>query len=366
MTTSPGSAAPLRTRSTPTPSTASTPRLGRLSRSGSNAARMRPARMPSSRSSRALAAKRSVSWLSRPSVLTTIAPSKDSWAISLSSARSAWMRVKIGEDSRWKTTLTTITSGKTSRPDERHREVGEQHLGDRDDHHRQRADRHRQRRDRRPCGLDVGVGVGEQLAGRVALVPRHREREVLPGDLAPVGACIRYCMIAGAEPPRHDADGPQDGDAEEQRQDRDQTAGGRGPGLERGQQHVVGRPAEHPGVRHGQGTEEDAAERGEREHPRLAPDRDPEYAKTRQQGGVGLGALAHRLSPSGVLVTTGSTLGGASDIPHVDLPPVPPFASRIAPWRRCTARSGPRCATRLSRRASTHRRCAGGGPSRTS
>ena len=26
------------------------------------------------------------------------------------------MRVKIGEESRWKTTLTTITSGKTSRP----------------------------------------------------------------------------------------------------------------------------------------------------------------------------------------------------------------------------------------------------------
>ena len=116
MTTSPGSAAPLRTRSTPTPSTTRTPRLGRLSRSGSNAARMRPARMPSSRSSRAFAAKRSVSWLSRPSVLTTMAPSKDSWAISLSSARRAWMRVKIGEDSRWKTTLTTITSGKTSRP----------------------------------------------------------------------------------------------------------------------------------------------------------------------------------------------------------------------------------------------------------
>ena len=45
-----------------------------------------------------------------------MAPSKDSWAISLSSARSAWMRVKIGEDSRWKTTLTSITSGNTSSP----------------------------------------------------------------------------------------------------------------------------------------------------------------------------------------------------------------------------------------------------------
>ena len=63
-----------------------------------------------------MAAKRWVSSVSRPSVLTTIAPSNDSCAISLSSARSAWMRVKIGEDIRWKTTLTTITSGNTSRP----------------------------------------------------------------------------------------------------------------------------------------------------------------------------------------------------------------------------------------------------------
>ena len=75
--------------------------LGSEARVGSKAARMRPARMLTSRSSWALARKRSVSWVSRPSVLTTIAPSKDSWAISLTSARSACAWVISGEASRW-------------------------------------------------------------------------------------------------------------------------------------------------------------------------------------------------------------------------------------------------------------------------
>ena len=57
---------------------------------------------------------------------------------------------------------------------------------DGDHHHRDRADRHRQRRDRRPRRLDVGVGVGEQLAGGVALVPLERQPEVLTGDGAAV------------------------------------------------------------------------------------------------------------------------------------------------------------------------------------
>ena len=38
---------------------------------------------------------------SRPSVLTTSAASKLSWAISLTSARSSWARVISGEASRW-------------------------------------------------------------------------------------------------------------------------------------------------------------------------------------------------------------------------------------------------------------------------
>ena len=101
MTTSPATVWPLRTRTTPTARTSSTPRFGSAASAGSNAARMRPARMLTSRSSLALAAKRRVSSLSRPSVLTTIAPSNDSWAISLTSARSCWARVISGEAIRW-------------------------------------------------------------------------------------------------------------------------------------------------------------------------------------------------------------------------------------------------------------------------
>ena len=101
VTTSPGSVWPFMTRLTPTARTTRTPRLGSAARVGSNAARMAPARMLTSRSSRALAAKRSVSSPSRPSVLTTIAPSNDSCAISLTSARSSWAFVISGDASRW-------------------------------------------------------------------------------------------------------------------------------------------------------------------------------------------------------------------------------------------------------------------------
>ncbi len=93
VTTSPGAVAPFITRETPTASTTRTPTLGRAARVGSNAARIRPTRMLTSRSSWALAANRAVSSGSRPRVLTTMAPSKDSWAISLTSARSSWARV---------------------------------------------------------------------------------------------------------------------------------------------------------------------------------------------------------------------------------------------------------------------------------
>ena len=101
MTTSPATVCPLSTRITPTASTSSTPRLGSAASAGSNAALIRPARMLTSRSSSARSANRRVSSLSRPRVLTTIAPSKDSWAISLTSARSCWAWVISGEASRW-------------------------------------------------------------------------------------------------------------------------------------------------------------------------------------------------------------------------------------------------------------------------
>ena len=60
--------------------------------------------------------KRAVSSASRPRVLTTIAPSKDSWAISLTSARNPCARVINGEERRWKNRLATTTAGNTSSP----------------------------------------------------------------------------------------------------------------------------------------------------------------------------------------------------------------------------------------------------------
>ena len=55
--------------------------------------------------------------------------------------------------------------------------------------------------------------------------------------------------------------------------------------LERRQQHVVGRPAEHPGVGDGERAEQQAADRGEGEDPRLALDRDPEDGEPLRGGG---------------------------------------------------------------------------------
>ena len=49
--------------------------------------------------------------------------------------------------------------------------VDEEHLDDADDEHDDDAERHRQRREDVPGRLDVGVGVGQQLPGRVPVVP---------------------------------------------------------------------------------------------------------------------------------------------------------------------------------------------------
>ena len=165
--------------------------------------------------------------------------------------------------------------------DEREHEVGDHHLHDRDDHHRDGADRHGERRDRPPGGLHVGVGVGEQDPGRVTVVPRHRERQVLPRHGAAVVRLHPVLHDAGAEAPRHDADRAEDGDADEERDDRDEHAGADLAVAEGREHHVVGGPPEHPGVGHRERPEQDAAERREGEDPRLPPDRDPEDAQAR-------------------------------------------------------------------------------------
>ena len=200
MTTSPASVWPLSTRTTPTASTSSTPRLGRAASAGSNAARIRPARMLTSRSSMDLAANRRVSSLSRPSVLTTMRAVE---RLVRDLADLGAQLLRAGHQRRGLALVEHVGGDhgrEDEQPDQREHEVGEEHLHDGDHHHRDGADRHRQRRDRAPGGLDVGVGVGEQLAGRVALVPLHREAEVLAGDRAAVVRLHAVLHDAGAEP----------------------------------------------------------------------------------------------------------------------------------------------------------------------
>ena len=87
-------------------------------------------------------------------------------------------------------------------------EVGQGH-GDRgDDEHDDHAQRHGQRREREPDRLHVGVGVGQQLPGGVALVPGQRQAEVLPGDAAAVGRLEAVLHDPGRGPAYDDARRP--------------------------------------------------------------------------------------------------------------------------------------------------------------
>ena len=81
-TRSPGVAEPRPTSHAPTSSRKTAPIVGRASMAGSNVARMRPTRIRSSRRRSDAARIRSTSMGSRPSVFTTTAPSKLSWATS--------------------------------------------------------------------------------------------------------------------------------------------------------------------------------------------------------------------------------------------------------------------------------------------
>jgi hypothetical protein len=67
------------------------------------------------------------------------------------------------------------------RADQRQHRVGDEQQAERGDQHEDHADREGERRDRVPGRLDVAVGVGQQLAGRVLGVPGQRQLEVAPG-----------------------------------------------------------------------------------------------------------------------------------------------------------------------------------------
>ena len=118
---------------------------------------------------------------------------------------------------RWKATFARKSSGKTVSPTTASHGSMSDHLHDAEDEHDDDAEGHRQRREDVPRRLDVGVGVGEQLARRVLVVPRERQAEVLPGDLAAVHrAEVEHRDTAG-EPSPDDAG---DGDEHDEREHR--------------------------------------------------------------------------------------------------------------------------------------------------
>jgi hypothetical protein len=94
--------------------------------------------------------------------------------------------------------------------------VGDQHADRRGDEHDHHAHGHRQRRQRRPRRLGVGAGVGQQLPGRVPLVPGQRQPQVLLGDVAAGAGLHAVLHDAGEDPPARDADRLEQGRADDQ------------------------------------------------------------------------------------------------------------------------------------------------------
>jgi hypothetical protein len=165
----------------PTRRTASTPRLGSASRAGSEQAADAADRDLGVAKPLARRAERSVSSPSRPRVLTRRAPVE---ALVRDGADLAAQLLGAGSR-RARGPLIDHVEPEDRREDEeahdREDRVGRDHRAACHDEHREHSDRHGQRCDRIPGGLHVGVGVRQQLARRVAVVPRQREAEVLPG-----------------------------------------------------------------------------------------------------------------------------------------------------------------------------------------
>ena len=138
-----------------------------------------------------------------------------------------------------------------------------------------------------PRRLDVGVGVGEQLPGRVPVVPGQREAEVLPGDPAPVGRAEVVDGDTGGDPAHDDADDVDEHDGDEDQRRPNQVGGrdrlrrdGRGDG-------VVDDPPDHPGRAAGHDPVDGRADDGQADPALLLadPTTDDPPPRTQRRGG---------------------------------------------------------------------------------
>src|SRR5690606_13090223 len=101
------------------------------------------------------------------------------------------------------------------------------------------------------------------------VVPAHRQLEVATRDPAAIVGQQTEVDDPADQPAGDDAEGPQDGDAEEQGDHRDGEAELQVAGVEGRGDDVVGRPAEDPGVGHRQRAEDEAADHREAEQSAL-------------------------------------------------------------------------------------------------
>jgi hypothetical protein len=174
----------------------------------------------------------------------------------------------------------------------------ERHPGDRD--HHQGADGERQRGDEEPGGLDVGVGVGQQLPRGVPLVPRQRQPQVLAGDPAAVVGLQAVAHDAGEEPAPEDAEDLEDRHGEDGDGGQRQRTRRRDAGVERGEQDAAGDLADDVGAGDGHPAVDAAAEDGEGEHALLLPDGPADVAEPASDDGVA--AAGHRAPSAGLSV----------------------------------------------------------------
>ena len=125
--------------------------------------------------------------------------------------------------------------------------VDDHHLHDAEDEHDDDAEGHRQRGEDVPRRLDVGVGVGEQLARRVLVVPRQRQPEVLPGHLAAIHRAEVEHRDAAGQPPADDAGDGDEHDEAEDPADRPQLLRGDAAGRDGRRDLVLDEPPDRPG-----------------------------------------------------------------------------------------------------------------------